>query len=265
MSRRSTSTSLPRSMRIIFKIGFTRFFHSSVGSDIKYVKMHWKADKAVSRTSFPEPRLSASGHKSKNNKGHKTFARFPMRDCSTSGANEYFHSLLSHRLPHSSANTIPQSNRMLFGKTHVKSLRVRSCPRQLPDSCRHYLSLSPPVPIQPGDKHLHVHQIRGDWKWVHCIMQTEKRWVYLVYLRIPCFDITGGYPLPAHTDLLSFSPHLHSAISTNLRSHHHWRCVKAPFVRSLWSHCPPKPTPLALLSSPLNSIFLLRSHRSALQ
>lgn len=62
------------------------------------------------------------------------------------------------------------------------------------------------------------------------IAQWKKSEVYSVYLRIPWFYTTSEYPLTPHTDLLSFSPHLHSAISTNLRSHLHRRCVKAPFV-----------------------------------
>lgn len=185
MSQRGVATSLPRS-KCILRIGFTRFFHSSDGLDIKHLKMHRKADKAVSRTSFPasEPQLSASSHKSKNNKGHTTFTPFPMRDCSTSGANEYFHSLFSHQPPHSSPTTFFQSNRMLFGKTHVRTLGVRSCPHKLPDSWRHYLSLSSPgtsAPIQPEDKHLDVHQRglhcgyilhKADWKISGCTQYT---------------------------------------------------------------------------------------------
>lgn len=221
--------------------------------------MHRKADKAVSRASFPalEPQLSASSHKSKNNKGHKTFAPFPMRDCSTSGANEYFHSLFSHRPPHSSPTTFLQSNRMPFGKTHVRGLRVCSCPLKLPDSRRHYLSLSSRETPPPFSQGLNTSMcIRGNWKWVHCIMLTACS-LLLHHLRVPDFT--------PHTDLLSFSPHLHSTMSTNLRSHLHGRCLKAPFVPTLWSHCPPKPTPMALLSSWLGSVFLLHSHLSALQ
>lgn len=39
--------------------------------------------------------------------------------------------------------------------------------------------------------------------------------------------------------------------------------MKAPFVRTLWSHCPPKPTPLALLSARLRLPSTLTSQRLA--
>lgn len=74
-------------------------------------------------------------------------------------------------------------------------------------------------------------------------------------------------PLPSSQPLVLQSSPICSSLSTNLWSHlnstHAFKVCERPFVHTLWSHCPPKPTQFTLLS--LGSIFNLYSHLRAAQ
>lgn len=224
--------------------------------------MDGTADKAVSRTSFAasEPQLiaieqiSACGHKSKNNKGQKTFAPSLMRDRSASGANVYFHSLLFFS-PHPLQPHFLTQTECSVGKQTSKAsgcaLVHTSYPTAIAPSCRRVLKTT-------------LMGIREDWDVVYTVLTgkisgyTEYTYIYSATTPLPRRPISLPVPTSCPSVLTCTQPHqlIYDLISTEGA----WK----PLLFVLYGAIVLQ-NQLLWLSSRPGSIFPLRSHLSALR